>query len=1003
VTPDQRTGSFSPPMTTVVDRLRYRVDCQGPENAYTFLLDGENEELHLSYTELDRRARAIAARLQSLNMQGERALLLYTPGIEFVAAFYGCLYAGVVAVPAYPPRRNRNMKRIQAIAEAAQAKVALTIESVLERVEAMAADAPHLQELKWLVTDTISEQLADVWRMPNIDSDTLALLQYTSGSTGTPKGAMLSHGNLMHNSMLISYGFENSRSTRGVFWLPMYHDMGLIGGILQPMCVGLPNVLMSPMAFLQRPYRWLRAISRYQATTSGGPNFAYDLCVNKITPEERAKLDLSSWEVAFNGAEPVRAETMDRFVETFGPCGFRREAFYPCYGMAEATLIITGGLKRSQPVLLTVDGDTLDSGQAVEAAPGDAGTRELVGSGGTLPDQEVLIADPKSCRRLPDDHVGEIWVNGPSVAEGYWQRPEITQEVFGARLSGEENAGPFLRTGDLGFLRDGELFVTGRLKDMLIINGVNRYPQDIELTVERAHDRLRPGAQAAVSADVDGQERLVIVAEVVRTRTNDWDGVIDSIRREISLEHEIPVDAIVLIRSGTIPKTSSGKIQRHVCRDSFLDESLATVAVWSIWADRKAAAKVEPMVKPAAPVVRQTRTGKASVTINPKTADVVLEHVRAVGKERARDVTIDSNIIELGLDSLERMEIVASLEDSFGGRFPEDVMAEMETCREVVLAVQTHLGIEPTVERRQLFDGDIPAEFYCFADMPEYRQLRQHMGILASTGVPNPFFNVHQRVTNDTTLINGKELINFSSYNYLGMSGEPVVAQAAKEAIDQYGTSVSASRLVSGEKTLHGELEQAISDFIGTQDAIVYVGGHSTNETTIGHLFGPGDLILHDSLAHNSIIQGAILSGARRRPFSHNDWQELDQILQESRREYRRVLIAIEGVYSMDGDFPDLPKFIEVKKRHKAFLMVDEAHSIGTMGQHGRGMSEHFDVNPRDVDLWMGTLSKSFGSCGGYISGCREVVEYLKYTGFRLQRGPLTSQCGRRFGRSQAA
>jgi 8-amino-7-oxononanoate synthase len=252
--------------------------------------------------------------------------------------------------------------------------------------------------------------------------------------------------------------------------------------------------------------------------------------------------------------------------------------------------------------------------------------------------------------------------------------------------------------------------------------------------------------------------------------------------------------------------------------------------------------------------------------------------------------------------------------------------------------------------------------------------------MLEATGLGNPFFKVHGRIASNTTLIDGREMINFSSYNYIGMSGDPVVAAAAKAAIDRYGTSVSASRLVSGEKGLHGELERAIADLVGAEDAIVFVGGHSTNETTVGHLFGPGDLVLHDALAHNSIVQGCILSGAHRRPFPHNSWQTVDKLLADLRGQYRRVLVAIEGVYSTDGDIPDLPRFIEVTKRHKALLMVDEAHSAGVLGAHGRGIGEYFGVNPQDVDLWMGTLSKSFGSCGGYIAGCRAVVEYLKYT-----------------------
>jgi len=337
------------------------------------------------------------------------------------------------------------------------------------------------------------------------------------------------------------------------------------------------------------------------------------------------------------------------------------------------------------------------------------------------------------------------------------------------------------------------------------------------------------------------------------------------------------------------------------------------------------------------------------------------------------------------------MQIANVLEEKFNGRFPDEVLQDVETCGEVALAIQQYM--DPTLatkqpatessapaKRVQTVLTEISEQDYSFAAFPEYAKLLENKALLDQTGIPNPFFTPSDNVTRDTTLIKGRQMVSFSSYNYLGMSGEPSVSKAAQDAIEQYGTSVSASRLVSGEKPVHGELEQAIADFIGVSAAILYVGGHATNESTIGHLFGAGDLILHDALSHNSIIQGALLSGARRRPFGHNDWEELDSILEEVRTQYRRVLVVIEGVYSMDGDYPNLPQFIEVKKRHKAFLMVDEAHSIGTMGTHGRGISEHFGVDAREVDLWMGTLSKSFGSCGGYIAGCDEVVDFLKYT-----------------------
>ncbi|BBO34547.1 aminotransferase class I/II-fold pyridoxal phosphate-dependent enzyme [Lacipirellula parvula] len=1006
---DQLPGSFFGP-STLVELLRHRAMHQGDDLGYRFLLDGEKSTLEWTYADVDRKARAIAASLQAMDMQGERALLLYPSGLDFVAAFFGCLYAGVIAVPAYPPRRNRNMARIDAIANDAEAKIALTTFEVLERVQTMIADTPALQRIRWRATDQWDDELADQWRRPDVHGDTLAFLQYTSGSTGTPKGVMLTHSNLMHNSAMITYAFEHSRSGSGCFWLPLYHDMGLIGGILQPLYMGRLNTLLSPTHFLQRPVRWLQAISQSGSTISGGPNFAYDLCAEKVTAEQKRTLDLSRWSLAFNGAEPVRAETIERFSNAFAECGFRREAFYPCYGLAEATLIVAGGYKQSEPVVQSFDLHALEKHEVVPAPTGAEHARELVGSGGNLLDQNIVIADPDTFEPCTANQVGEIWVSGPSVAQGYWRREDATHETFQARL--RDGRGPFLRTGDLGFLHKGELFVTGRLKDLIIIHGVNYYPQDIEQSIGVAHEKVKLGVAAAFAVGDQGAERLVVVQETERGRNLDFEEIITAIRKRIAGDFELPVSAVVLLKTGSIPKTSSGKIQRHACQAGYLAGTLAAVATWSAETGQVEVIKsvrrrdsedgddesdglevaADLPQKPAAingfaahkPVPVNAAAPKGAdprLTGNrPQIIEVVYAKVREIGRERVGELDWDTNIVELGLDSLERMEIVASLEEAFGGRFPDSVLPSMETCGEVVEAIEQFMGGELKVRTGAPAAYEVAEEDYQFAKSAEYLRLQENFKLTTQHGMTNPFFTVHEGIMNDRTIINGQEYINFCSYNYIGMSGDPVVVNATRDAVARYGTSVSASRLVSGEKPLHGALERGIADFIGTEAAIVLVGGHSTNETVIGHLFGPGDLILHDSLSHNSIMQGAILSGARRRPFPHNDWRALEKILGEIRHEYRRVLIVVEGVYSMDGDYPDLPQFVEIKKRHKAYLMVDEAHSLGTMGLHGRGMSEHFGINPREVDLWMGTLSKSLGSCGGYIAAQKEIVEYLKYT-----------------------
>ncbi|WP_437755425.1 amino acid adenylation domain-containing protein [Sorangium sp. So ce1389] len=562
--------------TTLDDLLRWRATEQPDLLAYTFLLDGETQEARLTYGQLDRRARAIGATLESRGARGARVLLLYAPGIEYAVAVLGCLYAGAVAVPAYPPdpaRLSRTLPRLQALIADSKASFALTTRDILPMASVLAEQSEELKALVWLATDDVDDASAGAWRDPGATRDTLAILQYTSGSTAAPRGVMLTHGNLLHNLAAIHRCFEHTSESRGVIWLPPYHDMGLIGGVLQPLCGGFPVVLMSPIDFLRRPFRWLQAISRYRATTSGGPNFAYDLCVRKITREQIATLDLSSWDLAFNGAEPIRAETLERFAATFEPCGFRRAAFYPCYGLAEATLIVSGASKERLPTVQAFDREQLQRSRAV-AEPADQGgdTERLVGCGAAIPGHEVLVVDPGSMTAAPPGYIGEIWVSGASVAQGYWNRPEETAETFGARL--RDRDGTFLRTGDLGFLQGGELFVTGRSKDLIILRGRNHYPQDIELTVERSHPAVRQGCSAAFSVEAAAEERLVVVAEIDVSKASDVAALVSAVRSAVAEQHELQVHAAVLLAPGGIPKTSSGKIQRRACRAGFLSGEL---------------------------------------------------------------------------------------------------------------------------------------------------------------------------------------------------------------------------------------------------------------------------------------------------------------------------------------------------------------------------------------------------------------------------------------------
>ncbi|WKZ47158.1 MAG: amino acid adenylation domain-containing protein [Anaerolineales bacterium] len=565
---------------TLLGLLRMRAESHPDRLAYRYLQDNEDEIVAITYAELDRRARAIGAWLETHGARGERVLLLYPAGLDYIASFFGCLYAGAAAVPAYPPRLNRPVPRIQAIVADSQAKFALTTSAILHNIEQRFEQSPDLHALSWLNTEQVSPSLEAEWRDPNVDADTLAFLQYTSGSTSQPKGVMLTHGNLMHNLKAIRHGFQLDVTDTGVFWLPSYHDMGLIGGILEPMFMSVASTLMSPVSFLQKPFRWLDAISKYKATTSGAPNFAYDLCVDKITQEQLETLDLSAWKLAFCGAEPIRPETLERFARTFGLVGFRKSSFYPCFGMAESTLIVSGGDGPAEPRTLTVDRKALERDQVATASPNDANALTMVNCGKSIVDQRIVIVNPATLNQCAENEVGEIWVTGPSVAKGYWGLEDETRYTFGAHTA-DTHDGPFMRTGDLGFLQNGELFITGRLKDLIIIHGSNHYPQDIELTVEASHPALQSSAGAAFSVSENGKEQLVIVQEVTRQgRQADVNEVASAIRQAVAEKHDLQAFAIALVKPMSIPKTSSGKIQRRATKADFLNGELELVGEW---------------------------------------------------------------------------------------------------------------------------------------------------------------------------------------------------------------------------------------------------------------------------------------------------------------------------------------------------------------------------------------------------------------------------------------
>jgi acyl-CoA synthetase (AMP-forming)/AMP-acid ligase II len=566
-------------VTSLNDVLRAHAATRPDDRAYVFIGDRGREEAVLTFAELDRRAQALARWLAAQAEPGARALLVFPPGLDFLVGFFGCLYAGVIAVPMMPPsRRDRLRDSSLSIIDDCTPKLGLTVSDYLDPIRSTLGQQSKVAAMAWVGVDTEtfpSTTTTIPMARAQPQRDTIAFLQYTSGSTSTPKGVMVSHGNLLANLEMIRSAYGQGRHSTRVGWIPLYHDMGLILNALSACYAGALCVLMPPAAFMQRPLSWIAAIDRYRAEMTCAPNFAFDHCVDRYRAEELNGIDLSCWKVAVNGAEPVRVDTLDRFARIFSAHGFDANALHPNYGMAETTLMISGGKRETNPVLWRVSRDGLKKNRALPTEDSND-LQVLVGCGRMLPGERIAVVDPDTCRRQSAGWVGEVWVNGANVAQGYWRKPGPTQQIFRVRIVGEGEDG-WLRTGDLGCVDEaGELYITGRIRDMMIFRGANYYPQDIERTAERSHPALRHHCGAAFTLLRDKQPLLVVIQEVKRTHRNHVDvaDIKAAIRRSVVREHELHVHDVVLIRHGTIPKTTSGKIRRSLARQLYLADQL---------------------------------------------------------------------------------------------------------------------------------------------------------------------------------------------------------------------------------------------------------------------------------------------------------------------------------------------------------------------------------------------------------------------------------------------
>jgi acyl-CoA synthetase (AMP-forming)/AMP-acid ligase II/alkylation response protein AidB-like acyl-CoA dehydrogenase/acyl carrier protein len=738
----------------LVELLNWRGQRQSGRTAFAFQADDRSESTW-TYGDLDRRARSVAVALLSHAVVGDRALLLCPAGMEFASAIFGCFYAGLVPVPAYPPGNSRQIPRIEAILRDAHTDLIVTTSRTRDRIDKwLKAERRHGQ-FRFLCVDDVPAEEADLWRMPDLESGSLAFLQYTSGSTSEPKGVMVSHGNLLSNLRMIEKSMSLNEESSIASWLPMFHDMGLVGNVLEPLYLGAKTALMSPQAFVQEPVRWLEMITRFRSDTTGAPNFGYGLCVDNVSEEQRQGLDLSSLKVAYCGSEPIDHRVMDRFAEIYRDCGFNRGAFYPCYGMAEATLLVTGSVAGAGARCLSLDARALGTGHAAPAE-GQGEESRLVGCGYSASGQDLRIVDAQTRRAVPDRSIGEVWVRGPNVALGYWRNAELTGELFEARLA-DTGEGPFLRTGDLAFLDEGNLFVTGRMKDVIIIRGRNYHPQDIERTAAAGNPALQPSGGAAFSVvGVGGEERLVVVHEVRRSAVRDLapEPVAGAIREAVFGEHELALDAVVLLKPATLPRTSSGKVRRAACRAAFLDGSLHELYSWS---RSKSEVRMDKAKHPSMRILSSERptdgNGRGAHDSTAR-ADEVIAWLREYAESRIDSRLIDERrmippyvVLDFGNHGL--LGLQAPLEAGGLALSHFDMYRAFEQLAAIDLTLGTFVGLQNALGLRPLLRWGSPEQLKLLPELASGR-------VLASFGYTEPAAGSNPGAIEATATPNGR-------------------------------------------------------------------------------------------------------------------------------------------------------------------------------------------------------------------------------------------------------
>lgn len=944
--------------------------------------DGETETVE-TFAGLDAKARAIAAWLIPRTEPGDRVLLMYDEAPTFLAAFFGCLYAGTIAVPVFPPTDKRTFTRFLLVAQNAAAAALLHADRYSELLRE--DDKLSRLALPELIMNTSVFDGDDLNReaLRYTAGDEVAFLQYTSGSTSSPRGVMVTHNSLLSNLGMFRHAYPAGSNATFGMWLPFQHDMGLITGLLGAIYYGNACVTCPPSTFLRSPQRFLQLLTDFGVTHSVMPNFGFELCVRKIGPQDRAKLNLEKLRVLWNSSEPIRSATLNRFSDVFAICGFSRHAICPGYGLAEATLIVSDSLRSNGPKAIDVSIESYECG-AVKLASEVSNCRTVISSGFPIEPGRVKLMSIDSPTELGEGNIGEIWLSGPHITSGYWRNPVDTEFTYENRLPGDSCL--WLRTGDLGFLWDGELYVTGRLKDVIIVRGRNLYPPDLEEAVADAHPMMRPGCCATFSIEVADEEGVGVACEVRSTcGADEYGAVVRAIRGALSREFNVSALAVALLAPGGTHKTSSGKFQR-----SSMSSALVSGKLDCLYVDG---------------IAREKAVGSGAMPTKRVGDDATRELVRWISvwvEHRLQLVpgalSPDGDLAEQGLDSLGVVDLCVALEGHLGVKVTEAAPRNHPTPEQLAAYLMTLEGAGASRSTQQARAGTprkqtVGALEGTLADFKElsgndvmertrpflswrHRRIREgywpYLRLLHAAPAAEQTFRFED----------GKDLdcINLGSIDYLGLSGREEIKEAAIQAVRDYGPHSASVPVFSGGSLLARQLEDAVAEHLQSPDVLLFPTGWSAGWGSVAGLIRERDHVVLDLLAHNCLQQGARAATRNIRHFGHLDTGHAERILADIRGRDAEagILVVSEGLFSMDSDWPELAALQEVCQCYDARLLVDVSHDLGSMGPLGTGQIGLQGLLGK-IDLVVGGFSKTLAANGGFLA-CRSaaVKEYLK-------------------------